>query len=232
MSGQQTKITQITNYPELLAAWQQEREWQLARAAAERWLVYLCRRLPLYLATGLMPFGLMLALSLMDGVKPADLLATQGVFKQCLQTQTVSLLWILALWKLVGVLVFKKPWQGGFLSYLLATALLLLLYMIFSTTQPVLFGVIVFSSGLVSVLLADRMLGYSRRNERYQMVADKIEVIMIGIRSKSMLPDQPFDIGLLQEYIDFISALREGKYKQTVADSSVLIRLIEKHANK
>lgn len=232
MSGQQTKITQITDYQELLAAWQQEREWQLARAAAERWLVYLCRRLPLYLAAGLMPFGLMLAFSLMDGVKPADLLATQVTFKQCLQTQTINLLGILAFWKLMAVLVFKKPWQGGVLSFFLATTLLCLLNVILATAQPVLFGVLLLGCSLTIVLLADRMLGYSRRNERYQMVADKIEVIMIGIHSKSLLPDQPFGMKLLQEYIDFISVLREGKYEQTVADSSALTRLIEQYANK
>lgn len=232
MSGQQTKITKITDYQELLTAWQQEREWQLSRAAEERWLVYLCRRLPLYLTSGLMLFGLLMGLSLLDGVKQADLFAVNLSLKGFLQTYKIWLFAILACWKLGAVLVCKKPWQGGVLSYLLATALLWLLDIIFSTTQPALFGVMVFSCGLVSVLLADRMLGYSRRNERYQMVADKIEVIMIGVRSKSLLPDQPFGIELLQEYIDFISALREGKYEQTVADSSVLTRFIEQYASK
>lgn len=232
MSEQQEKVMQITNYPELLAAWQQERNWQLARAAEERWLVYLCRRLPLYLATGLMLFGLLLGLSLLDGVKPADLLAVEATIKQGLQAQMTNLLHVLAFWKLSAVLVFQKPWQGGALSWLLGALLLLLLNFIFETAQPALFGVLVFGCGLASVLLADRMLGYSRRNERYQMVADKIEVIILGISSKSLLPDRKFDEVLLQEYIDFITALREGKYEQTVSDSSTLTSIAEKYIGK
>ncbi|WP_421228394.1 hypothetical protein [Aeromonas enteropelogenes] len=231
MSEQQEKVTQISGYQELLAAWEQERKWQLARAAEERWLVYLCRRLPLYLAAGLMLFGMLLGLSLLDGVKPADLLALQMALKEFLQAHMVCLLGILACWKLLAVLVFKKPWQGGVLSCLLAAALLWLLNVIFATAQPVLFGVLVFSCGLTSALLADRMLGYSRRNERYQMVADKIEVIILGIRSKSLLPDRKFDEVLLQEYIDFITALREGKYEQTVSDGAALTRVVERYVS-
>lgn len=232
MSEQQEKVMQITGYPELLAAWEQERNWQLARAKEERWLVYLCRRLPLYLATGLMLFGLLLGLSLLDGVKQEDLLAVQMALKEFLQAHWVILLGILAFWKLVAVLVYKKPWQGGALSFLLAATLLWLLNVIFATAQPILFGVIVFGCGLASVLLADRMLGYSRRNERYQMVADKIEVIVLGIRSKSLLSDRQFDEVLLQEYIDFITALREGKYEQTVSDGHALTRVVEQFAGK
>lgn len=232
MSGQREKVTQITNYQELLAAWEQEREWQLAKAAKERWLVYLCRRLPLYMATGLMLFGLQLGLSLLDGVKPEELLAVQMELKEFLQAHMVCLLGILACWKLTAGLVYKKPWQGGILSYLLAATLLWLLNVIFATAQPILLGVMVFGCGLVSVLLADRMLGYSRRNERYQMVADKIEVIILGIRSKSLLPDRKFDEFLLQEYIDFITALREGKYEQTVSDGAALASAVEQYVGK
>lgn len=232
MSGQQEKVTQISSYQELLAAWEQERGWQLDRAAEERWLVYLCRRLPLYLAAGLMLFGLLLGLSLLDAVKPADLLAVQAAIKQGLQVQMTNLLHILAFWKLSAVLVFKKPWQGGVLSYLLAVILLWLLNAIFATAQPVLFGLLVFGCGLASVLLADRMRGYSRRSERYQMVADKIEVIILGVRSKSLMPDRKFDEVLLQEYIDFITALREEKYEQTVSDGAALTNAFEQSVGK
>lgn len=123
MSEQQEKVMQITGYPELLAAWKQERNWQLARAAEERWLVYLCRRLPLYLAAGLMLFGLLLGLSLLDGVKPADLLAVQVAIKQGLLAHMACLVFLLAFWKFLAVLVFKKPWLGGVLSCLLAATL-------------------------------------------------------------------------------------------------------------
>lgn len=232
MSGQQEKVTQITDYQELLAAWEQEREWQLAKATEERWLVYLCRRLPLYLASGLMLFGLLLGLSLLDGVKPAELLAVQMALKEFLQAHMVCLLGILACWKLAAVLIYKKPWPGGILSYLLAATLLWLLNVIFATAQPILFGVMIFGCGLASVLLADRMLGYSRRNERYQMVADKIEVIILGIRSKSLMPDRKFDEVLLQEYINFITALREGKYEQTVIDGAALTSAVEQYVGK
>lgn len=232
MFEQQEKVMQITGYPELLAAWKQERNWQLARATEERWLVYLYRRLPLYLAAGLMLFGLLLGLSLLDGVKPADLMAVQVAIKQGLLAHMTCLLFLLVFWKFLAVLVFKKPWQGGVLSYLLAATLLWLLNVIFATAQPVLFGVLVFGCGLTSVLLTDRMLGYSRRNERYQMVADTIEVIILGIRSKSLLPDRKFDEVLLQEYIDFITALREGKYEQTVSDGAALTSAAERYASK
>jgi hypothetical protein len=88
------------------------------------------------------------------------------------------------------------------------------------------FGLTVFSVVTLLSILIDRTLGFTRRNERYQLFEGRAESLQVLFVSRNAL-NIPFAESHLLELAKFWEELRLSKHNDTVSDSHYLLALVE-----
>lgn len=96
-----------------------------------------------------------------------------------------------------------------------------------NSKAPLIIGFIVFSIITVLGILTERMLGFTRRSERYQLFSDRAKaLIFLFTRRRDF--NIKFQESYLTEIFQFQEELQLSKYNDTVADSHYLLTLVEK----
>ncbi|MGL6071874.1 hypothetical protein, partial [Craterilacuibacter sp.] len=99
--------------------------------------------------------------------------------------------------------------------------------------HALLLGLAVFSLVTLGAFLADRTLGFTRRNERYQLFASRAEGLIVLSRSRKVMAingykEIEFGEAHLLECAAFFDELRFDKHNATMSDSFYVLRLKEK----
>ncbi|KJV32784.1 hypothetical protein VI06_04975 [Aquitalea magnusonii] len=244
MSQQLGKVDSITNYKELLTMLANEEESLKLKVKETYWLRYVFRRIPLFAGVGLIFFGVCFAMAMTKeiGFEAVDkflkslLLFDKGCRDYILIVSLALLLarallpWYFFDRKSINDSNKKKIWNK-FLdkpvtNFLLSGVLLSGFSTILASKYPLQFGIAVFSVVTVSSILIDRVLGFTRRNERYQLFCSKALGLQILFRSREKLKII-FSQSHLLECSQFYEELRQSKHNDTVADSFYILSQIE-----
>jgi hypothetical protein len=221
----------------LLGALEQTQKDLKNKAKETNWLRYTFRRIPLYAASGFIFFAVCLAMAMVEqiGFKVVDQFLKQPTsldFNWREYTLIISFLLLQLLAFFTGKKFTDKKIDGlGLFVRLLTTILLLaILLSVFSvviTSQyPLQLGLASFSVVLLSAMLTERSLGFTRRNERYQFFAARAEGLQTLFASRKML-DIKFCEAHLLELAKFYEELQQSKFKDTLSDSHYLLTQLE-----
>lgn len=254
---------QITNFDELTQMYSFHAIDLKNKARESYWLRYLFRRLPLFSGFGLIFFGVCLALAMnntfsgdVDDFLHSLILFEKESCDHILIGSVVLLLlrsflpwtWFVDKYsKEAGAEVNNesntknKTWRKMWTKYvekpitllLVLSALISGFSWIISQPHALLLGLGVFSVVTLGSLLADRMLGFTRRNERHQLFASRAEGLIIESRSWEKICDKSgnminFNEKHLLECAAFFEELRLDKHNAAMRDSFYLLRLKEK----
>lgn len=101
---------------------------------------------------------------------------------------------------------------------------------IIAQNHTLLLGLTIFSVVTLGTLLADRTLGFTRRNERYKLFSMRAEGLILETNSRKQIKDTQgkpieFNEEHLLECLAFFEELRLDKYNATMSDSFYLLRL-------
>ncbi|WP_156560001.1 MULTISPECIES: antiviral RADAR system accessory protein RdrD [Aeromonas] len=254
---------QITNFDELTQMYSFHAIALKNKGRESYWLRYLFRRLPLFSGFGLIFFCVCLALEMnnmfsgkIDDFFHSLILFDKGFRDHILIGSVVLLLlrsflpWTLFVDKYgkeAGAEInnesntknktFRKMWteywEKPITLLLVLSALISGFSWIISHPHALLLGLIIFSVVTFGSLLADRMLGFTRRNERYQLFANRAEGLIVESRSWGKIDDKSGDMNNfnekhLLECAAFFEELRLDKHNAAMRDSFYLLRLKEK----
>lgn len=114
-----------------------------------------------------------------------------------------------------------------FTNSLLLNLLLVGVLVTLISKYPLVLGLAVFSVVAISTMLIERSLGFTRRNERYQLFASRAEGLCILFASREKL-GVPFVESHLLELGQFYEALRLSKHNDTISDSHYLLAQVER----
>lgn len=226
----------INNYDDLIKTLSKERDELNKKNKNTYWSRYIFRRAPLFLGAGLTFF---LACFLMATTKEIDLKSINA-FLNSLVTPVIRkhnyvflaiYVFFIIMYTTDIITYFKETSNESASRKVAATAILFIsLVVIFITAisnkHPVFFGLATFASLTIFSLLTDRVIGYTRRNERYQLFAGRAESLCVLFASRKNLGIQ-FQESHLLELAKFYEELRQSKYNDTVADSHYLLTLVE-----
>lgn len=254
---------QITNFDELTQMYSFHSIVLKNKARESYWLRYLFRRLPLFSGAGLIFFGVCLALELnnsfsvnIDDFFHSLILFDKGCRDIILIGSVVLLLlrsflpqtWFVEKYgKETGAeinnesnaenknlhKIWTEHWEKPITLLLVFSALISGFSWIISHPHALSLGLSIFSVITLGVLLADRMLGFTRRNERYQLFSNRAEGLIVESRSWGKICDESgnminFNEKYLLECAAFFEELRLDKHNAAVRDSFYLLRLKEK----
>lgn len=254
---------QITNFDELTQMYSFHSIVLKNKARESYWLRYLFRRLPLFSGAGLIFFGVCLALELnnsfsgnIDDFFHSLILFDNGCRDLILIGSVVLLLlrsflpqtWFVEKYgKEAGAeinnennaknknlhKIWTEHWEKPITLLLVFSALISGFSWIISHPHALSLGLSIFSVITLGVLLADRMLGFTRRNERYQLFSNRAKGLIVESRSWGKICDESgnminFNEKYLLECAAFFEELRLDKHNAAVRDSFYLLRLKEK----
>jgi hypothetical protein len=233
----QSNITSITDYAGLNVVLKQTENNLQNKVTETNWLRYVFRRIPLYSAIGLIFFSVCLAMAMIDkiGFNVVDQFLKQFIsfdFNWGLRILISSLFLMLVLTPISKRKVFNKEIEGLALWVKLsANALFITMFMsgfsvIISGQYRLYLGLAAFSVVTLSAMLMDRTLGFTRRNERYQLFASRAEGLQILFASREALKI-PFAESHLLELAKFYEELRLSKHNDTISDSHYLLAQFE-----
>lgn len=230
------KFNVIRNYDDLIQLLSNEKQRLNDKYEHTYWRRYFFRRAPLFFGAGMTFF---IACLLMVMMKQIDLksidsflndLITPAIREHHYTIFAIYLLFVLIF--IIRIINCCEVKLGKFYGRKIATKALLfsLLVVIFitiiSNKHPLFFGLAAFSTLTLFSLLIDRVLGYTRRNERYQLFAGRAEGLCVLFASREQLGIK-FQESHLLELAKFYEELRQSKYNDTVADSHYLLTLVE-----
>ena len=246
---------QITNFDELVEAYEHSCNHLKSKDAESYWLRYLFRRIPIFASTGLIFFGICFAITLTEnfGTKKIDefLLSLRlfdvgyrdhiliGSFFLLLLRSLLPWKWFANKkttqateeqktknWRKIWSEKLEKP-----IALLLISSMLLSGFSwIIAQNHTLLLGLTIFSVVTLGTLLADRTLGFTRRNERYKLFSMRAEGLILETNSRKQIKDTQgkpieFNEEHLLECLAFFEELRLDKYNATMSDSFYLLRL-------
>ncbi|MCU7964523.1 MULTISPECIES: antiviral RADAR system accessory protein RdrD [unclassified Shewanella] len=232
----QNNIKPITNYTELLAVLNATKVELKDKVKETNWLRYTFRRIPLYSATGLIFFAVCLAMAMVDqiGFKVIDQFLKQPISLDFNWPE-----WILGIsFLLLLIFLFVSSTKQSdvealsLLSKFATNSLLLDMLLVgglvvITSPYPLQLGLALFSVVTLSAMLIERSLGFTRRNERYQLFASRAEGLCILFASREKL-GVPFVESHLLELGQFYEALRLNKHNDTISDSHYLLAQVER----
>lgn len=132
---------------------------------------------------------------------------------------------------------YRKIWSKHLekpIAFLLVfSAFLSGFFWIVAQDHALLLGLIIFAVITLGALLADRTLGFTRRNERYQLFANRAEGLIVESRSRKTILDKSgksiqFNEEHLLDCSAFFEELRQDKHNATMSDSFYVLRLKER----
>lgn len=238
----------ITSFDELIEMY----EWGKATCQRERqacrWLSYLLRRTSMLAGLGLIFFGVCLALTMTDtfGTKEVNKLL-HGLRLFDAGCRDEILLGSIALLLLRTLLPYRwfvdkkaktwrttwsERWEEPITLLLLSGVLLSGFSWIIAQSDVLFLGLVIFAPVTLGALLVDRTLGFTRRNERYQLFANRAEGLIVESRSRKAIPDKSgkniqFNEEHLLDCSVFFEGLRQDKHNATMSDSFYILRLKE-----
>lgn len=254
---------QITNFDELTQMYSFHAIALKNKERESYWLRYLFRRIPLFSGFGLIFFGVCLALEMNNTFsgKIEDFFHSLILFdKGCRDHILIGSVVLLLLrsflpqtWfvekhgKEVGAEINNETnaenknlhksrteyWEKPITLLLVLSALISGFSWIISHPHALSLGLSIFFVVTLGSLLADRMLGFTRRNERYQLFYSRAKGLIIESRSWGKICDESGDMinfneKHLLECAAFFEELRLDKHNAAVRDSFYLLRLKEK----
>ncbi|HDZ8879958.1 TPA: hypothetical protein RUX67_004039 [Aeromonas dhakensis] len=254
---------QITNFDELTQMYSFHSIALKNKERESYWLRYLFRRLPLFSGVGLIFFGVCLALEMNNMLSGNNddffhslILFDKGYRDLILIGSVVLLLLRIFLPQTWFVEKYGKEegadtnnesntknktrrekwteyWEKPITLVLIFSALISGFSWIISHPHALSLGLSIFSVVTLGALLADRMLGFTRRNERYQLFYSRAKGLIIESRSWGKICDESgnminFNEKHLLECAAFFEELRLDKHNAAMRDSFYLLRLKEK----
>lgn len=220
----------ITSHAELVEFIKETENVLRNKAHETKRLRYIFRRIPLYAATGFTFFIVCLAMAIME---PIGFKVVNPLLKD-----TIPFVVVFILISLLGSVFFynetpssesteKFDFHFKFLTNSSLLNLLLIGVLVALTSRhPIFFGIIIFSVITFPAMLIERSLGFTRRNERYQLFADRAESLCILFASRDKLGVK-FAESHLIELVQFYEELRLSKHNDTISDSHYLLTLVE-----
>lgn len=226
----------INNYRNLIKQLSDEKQRLNDKNKNTYWLRYVFRRTPLFLGAGLTFFVTCL---LMTMTKEFDLKSMNSLLNNLITPNIKEHPFIsLAIYTflvIAFIILMLKPFKtalgekaGHKTAYYATTSSLCaaMFFTIIDSEHPLFLGLAVFSTLTLFNLLIDRILGFTRRNERYQLFAGRAEDLCVLFASREKLGIK-FQESHLLELAKFYEELRQSKYNDTVADSHYLLTLVE-----
>ncbi|MEN4933456.1 hypothetical protein MRBLMC1_001309 [Pantoea agglomerans] len=220
----------IASFPQLIR-WFDDKAKRLSDKSKEvRMLSYLFRRLSLYFGSALCFFILCLVMTFTKSV-------TLVMVNNWLNSVPEALSWWVGLVLLVitGALIsfFRQSNRIAaiILSSLILIALMVLFFVALTAEQPIIVGVSLAGSVTIMALIANKTLGFTRRDERYQIFSRRAEFLATFYRSQQAM-NYVFTQENLQELKQFNEDLWRTKQSDTLSDSFYLLKKLEDKLSK
>lgn len=220
----------IASFPQLIR-WFDDKAKRLSDKSKEvRMLSYLFRRLSLYFGSALCFFILCLMMTFTKSV-------TLVMVNNWLNSVPEALSWWVGLVLLVitGALIsfFRQSNRIAaiILSSLILIALMVLFFVALTAEQPIIVGISLGGSVTIMALIANKTLGFTRRDERYQLFSRRAEFLATFYRSQQAM-NSVFTQENLQELKQFNEDLWRTKQSDTLSDSFYLLKKLEDKLRK
>lgn len=224
----------ISNYEQAIEQLDQESVELSKKAGQLRWQRYICRRLSLYSCAGFSLFFFSALSLLVKGIAIKDLALWLRAIDSFINQHTLSI--AACLFVSSGAIACFECYTSGkkkreiAISMLLQLTLVTCLFSILAI-QKVTFVLITGLIGLGLVcfmaIFVDYTLGFTRRNERYQLFSKKAESLTIYLKSKQDL-GIAFSVTELDAIMAFYQQLRSSKHDHTVSDTFFLAEQLQK----
>lgn len=220
----------IASFPQLIDWFDDKAKKLFDKSKEVRMLSYLFRRLSLYFGSALCFFILCLVMTFTKSV-------TLVMVNDWLNSVPEALRW----WEGLALLVIIDTFIWFFrqrnriaaiiLSSLILIALMALFFIALTAEQPVIVGVSLAGSLTIMALIANKTLGFTRRDERYQLFSRRAEFLATFYRSQQAM-NSVFTRENLQELKQFNEDLWRTKQSDTLSDSFYLLKKLEDKLSK
>ena len=220
----------IASFPQLIRWFDDKAKRLLDKSKEVRMLSYLFRRLSLYFGSALCFFILCLVMTFTKSV-------TLVMVNNWLNSVPEALSWWVGLVLLVitGALIsfFRQSTRIAaiILSSLILIALMVLFFVALTAEQPIIVGISLAGSVTIMALIANKTLGFTRRDERYQLFSRRAEFLATFYRSQQAM-NSVFTQENLQELKQFNEDLWRTKQSDTLSDSFYLLKKLEDKLSK
>ncbi|WP_312179948.1 hypothetical protein [Pantoea sp. CTOTU46764] len=220
----------IASFPQLIRWFDDKAKRLLDKSKEVRMLSYLFRRLSLYFGSALCFFILCLVMTFTKSV-------TLVMVNNWLNSVPEALSWWVGLVLLVitGALIsfFRQSNRIAaiILSSLILIALMVLFFVALTAEQPIIVGISLAGSVTIMALIANKTLGFTRRDERYQLFSRRAEFLATFYRSQQAM-NSVFTQENLQELKQFNEDLWRTKQSDTLSDSFYLLKKLEDKLSK
>ncbi|AMB76803.1 hypothetical protein [Pantoea ananatis] len=220
----------IASFPQLIRWFDDEAKRLSDKSKEVRMLSYLFRRLSLYFGSALCFFILCLVMTFTKSV-------TLVIVNNWLNSLPEALSWWAGLVLLVITGVFISIFRQSnritaiILSSLILIALMVLFFVALTAEQPIIVGISLAGSVTIMALIANKTLGFTRRDERYQLFSRRAEFLATLYRSQQAM-NSDYTQENLQELKQFNEDLWRTKQNDTLSDSFYLLKKLEDKLNK
>ncbi|NEG58256.1 hypothetical protein [Pantoea agglomerans] len=220
----------IASFPQLIGWFDDKAEELLDKSKEVRMLSYLFRRLSLYFGSALCFFILCLMMTFTKSV-------TLVMVNDWLNSVQEALSWWAGLLLLVITSAFISFFRQNnriaaiILSNLILIALMALFFVALTAEQPVIVGISLAGSVTIMALIANKTLGFTRRDERYQLFSHRAKFLATLYRSQQAM-NSVFTQENLQELKQFNENLWSTKQSDTLSDSFYLLKKLEDKLSK
>ncbi|WP_147402472.1 antiviral RADAR system accessory protein RdrD [Aeromonas veronii] len=232
MHNSNLNVTPINDYTSLISQLKTEQQRLNKKSLESYWLRYTFRRIPLLFGSGFIFFAVCLGMAMFKEIG----LNTVNSFLNGLISFDVGCLnyifgGVLLLLFLRGTIpcgskYVNTTWHKVITNISLLTLSLATFFIVIRSQHPLIFGLAVFSFMTIFSILLDRTLGFTRRNERYQLFANRAEGLCILFASRGKLNIEFAESHLL-ELAQYYEQLRLSKYNDTISDSHYLLAQLE-----
>ncbi|WBA15490.1 antiviral RADAR system accessory protein RdrD [Salinivibrio proteolyticus] len=232
---QQNDTKTITSFDDIITLMNKQSSKLKKKSQQTEWQRHVSRRIPVYAGTVMVFFLICL---LMTTTKALPLEQVGNLLSELsnLATSGFGVTALILLYALLhGVYIYKTHTGYNLLKHSLSLGLKLITSLLFlwiisfeNKSAALITGIALFGTVTFSVILADRTLGYTRRNERYDLFSKQAEALAAKYASLKAMPESSFSEQHLNECVAFFEQLRLSKHNDAVSDSFYLINLIEK----
>lgn len=232
---QQNDFKTITSFEDIIILMTVQSSELKKKSQGTEWQRHVSRRIPVYAGTVLVFF---LTCLLMTTTKALPLEQVGHLLGELSKfaTSGLEVTMLILFYALIhGVYIYKTHTGYKLLKHSLSLGLKLLTGLLFlwiisfeNKSAALITGIMLFGTATFSVTLADRTLGYTRRNERYNFFSKQAEALATKYASLKAMPESSFSEQHLNECLAFFEQLQISKYHDTVSDSFYLLSQIEK----
>lgn len=232
---QQNDAKTITSFDDIIVLMTAQSSELKKMSQRTEWQRHVSRRIPVYAGTVMM-FFLTCLLMITTKALPLEQVGQQLGELSKFASSGPGVTMLILLYVLIhGVYIYITHTGYKLLKHSLSLVLKLITGLLFlwiisfeNKSAALITGIMLFGTATFSVVLADRTLGYTRRNERYDFFSKQAEALATKYASLKAMPESSFSEQHLNECLAFFEQLRLSKYNDTVSDSFYLLSQIEK----